>query len=716
MADRKASVALELQAGQFKAEARTVESAVRGVDREVDKLDRDITKIPPDAAKAAAAMKLLDGDIRGVGTQVGNIGDKSVALSLLDTRIKSSRAEVKKLAAEFEKTGDVEIFKKLGKAQGDLAALTRIRKELAKAMGDGGKDGASTFASFFQGGIIDAFKSLPPQLKAAVAEALVVSIIAAAAPIGAAINGVMLAGIGLGGIGLGIAGQFKNPAVQAAFGQLGKDLSGTLTAVTGGFTGPLVGAAKILDKSLTGTLIKLGGAFDDLAGHVEPLARGIAEMVEQLAPGLADAFKAAGPILDQLATKNLPELGQAFDRFFALMADGSDGASKGLDLIFLAVETLIVGVGGLIDGFSHLYNWFLAPGEKILDWWDRLDQKQTGVAHRLDTVGPAAEGAAGKVATAAETMSEKFKDLDSDISAIGTAFSHVGKSVETEFTNKVLDQMLAFDDATIAWESSLAKLDDTAKKNGTSLDALNEKTGKYNDKALDNEKALLALVKANAQVYQQNLLSGMSADQAAAAYKHNSEVLRQQAIDAGFNAKEVDNLIGKYGDVPNEVKTILATQGLTEALNHLGGILTDFRLLDDKQFQTKYFVDTYYRDHGGSYGGGEAAKHQLPPGHHALGGIRHAAAGMIVAPSDPGVLMAEPQTGGEALIPLRGITQSRAMDLARTVGSNYGFSVSPWHGGGTTRVVYELQVTGRGELSQLLQGMVRKQQLQLVAK
>lgn len=712
MADRKASVALELKAGQFKAESRIVEERVRAVDREVDKLDRDITKIPPDAAKAAAAMKLLGGDIRGVSTQVGNIGDKSVALNLLDTRIKNSRAEVKKLAAEFEKTGDVEIFRRLGKSQGELAALTQIRKGLAKAMGDGGKDGASTFASFFQGGIIDAFKSLPPQLKAAVAEALVVSIIAAAAPIGAAINGVMLAGIGLGGIGLGIAGQFKNPAVQAAFGQLGKDLSGRLTAVTGGFAGPLVGAAKILDRSLTGTLSKLGGTFDDLAEHVEPLAQGIADMVEELAPGLADAFEAAGPILDQLGTKNLPELGQAFDRFFALMADGSDGASKGLDLIFLAVETLIVGVGGLIDGFSHLYNWFLAPGEKILDWWDRLDGKQTGVAHRLDTIGPAAEGAAEKVKTAAETMSEKFKDLDSDIGAIGTAFSHVGKSVESEFTNKILDQMFALDDATIGFQVALSKLDDAAQKNGTSLDILNEKTGKYNDKALDNEKVLIAAAKANAQLYEQNLLSGDSADVAAEKYHKGADQLRAQAIAAGYNAKEVDKLIGKYGNVPERVQTILATLGLTEALNHLGEILIDFRNLNNKDFKTKYHVDTFYTTHYGSVGGKEG------PGKYALGGIRHAAEGLLVPPSDPGtVLFGEPQTGGEAYIPLRGITQSRAMDLAQTVGNNYGFNVSPWGGGRAQKIVVEMKFTGGGgEVRTLLQGMARKGQLQFVAQ
>jgi hypothetical protein len=57
------------------------------------------------------------------------------------------------------------------------------------------------------------------------------------------------------------------------------------------------------------------------------------------------------------------------------------------------------------------------------------------------------------------------------------------------------------------------------------------------------------------------------------------------------------------------------------------------------------------------------------------GGIRKAASGLIVRPSDPGTLIGEPQTGGEALIPLRGITQSAAMGLMHVAGAGYGLDV-----------------------------------------
>jgi uncharacterized protein YukE len=692
-------------------------AAVKDLDDKVEALDRDLDKTAIDAAKTAAAMRLLSGDIRGAGVSIQGMGDKATALNILDTRIKSARDEVKKLTDEFTKTGDVDIYKKLGKSSGDLDALKRIRQDLAGAMGDGGKEGASTFSSFFQGGIIDAFKSLPGPLKAAVVEALIVAAIAVAAPVGAILNGAILAGIGGAGIGLGIIGQMDNPLVKASFTKLGTDLKASLTIATAAFAPALVNAAGTLDTALSHTIRGFGDDFDALADHVQPLAEGIAGMFDKMAPGLADAMKAAGPLLDQIG-QNLPELGDAFDRFFAMMADGSEGASKGIDLIFLAMETLVVGVGGLIDGFSHLYDWFLGPGEQILSWWDRADGAQTGFAHRLGDLGPAAQGAAGGVISAADAMSEKFKTLDSDIGAIGTAFSHVGQSAESAFTGKVLDQMFGLEDATIAFQTSLAKLDDAAKKNGTSLDILNEKTGQYSDKALANEKVLISAAKANAELYQQNLLSGMSAADASAAYDKGSDSIRKQAIAAGYNAKAVDGLIGKYKNIPERVQTLLATIGLTDALNRLGQILIDLRTLDGKSFASKYTLTSTVVHVTQFATSGQRLSGSSRQAGFAEGGIRHAATGLIVGPSDPGTLIGEPQTGGELNLPLRGIPQMRAQMLMQTAGNGYGLDVVPRGSGsgsaGVVKVVAELRVTGRGELATVLQGMVRKGSLQLV--
>lgn len=666
---RTVKVGLEADVAGFKEPIESAKRSVKDLDDKVEALDRDLDKLPGDALKAGAAMKALGGDIRGVGTNLNAMGDKSSALTLLDSRISKARDEVKKLVTEFEKTGDVEIFQRLGRSQGELNALKKIRKDLADSIGDGGKEGASTFASFFQGGIIDAFKSLPGPLKAAVVEAAIVAAVGVAAPVGAAINGALLAGIGAGGLALGIVGQLENPQVKAAYTKLGQDVKGQLTGSTGGFIQPLIQAAKILDTSLTKTISGLGPELNDLAQHIPTLAKGIGEMLERAAPGFAKALEAAGPILDRLGNKNLPELGKAFDKFFALMADGSEGASKGLDLIFLATETLIVGVGGLIDGFSHLYNLFLAPGEKVLGWWDELTGKTQGYGAKLEGLGPSAKAAAGEVGGAAEDMKSKFADLDSQISDIDSAFSHIGKSVESEFTNKLLNQMFALDDATLGFQDSLNKLDDSVKKNGRSLNI-------HTDEGLKNARALEAAVKANAQLYEQNVLSGMGAEKAADQYKKGTDELYKQAAAAGFNKQKVQDLIGKYDNIPNRVATLIATEGLTDALNGLSDLLrTIFKIPKD----VSTTITTYFKQVGHPYiqESGKSVP-RAPGGAYAQGGLRKAAVGMFIPPSDPGtVLTGEPQTGGEWLIPSQGISQGRAQNLLSMAGHGYGLSVAP---------------------------------------
>src|SRR5262249_43165222 len=149
------------------------------------------------------------------------------------------------------------------------AAFGAAVKDFKKLGGDAG----FTFSGAFSDGLVSGFKALPTELKAAVAEGIAVSIAAACAPIGAALNGVLLAVIGLGGIGLGIGRQLNNPKVVEAGKQLGADLKAQLTSATSGFTDPLVAGILILDRSLSGTLKNLAADFDELAPHVETLAR-----------------------------------------------------------------------------------------------------------------------------------------------------------------------------------------------------------------------------------------------------------------------------------------------------------------------------------------------------------------------------------------------------------------------------------------------------------
>lgn len=691
MADRKASVELQLKAGQFKAEAAAAKRSVDDLDDKVEKLDRDITKIPPDAAKAGAAMKLLGGDIRGVSTSITQIGDKSVAMNVLDARIKNTRGEVRKLAAEFEKTGDVEIFQKLGKTQGDLAALTRIRKNLAKSIGDGGKEGASTFASFFQGGLINAFGSLPTELKVAVGEALVVAIVAASAPIGAAINGALLAGVGLGGLGLGIAGQINNPLVQGAFGQLGQDLSAKLTSSTGSFAKPLAASAHILDDALVGILDKLEPRFEGLSHLLEPLARGIAGLATTATPGFIKALEASEPILQEIAD-DLPELGDAFGRFFALIADGGEGAKDGINLLFLATETLVVGIGGIIAGLSHLYEWFLAPGKAIADWYNDINNATEKMIVPLDRVKESS-------ADAGEGMSRmggSVEELGATSGTTAASVDYMNRAVyntadaadqANDAFGRLFGEMMSLDTANLKVAEDFRELGSALKKSNGDLSEGTEAGQR-------NRRMILGMVADLEQQREAAIAAGngtLEATQKAnAAYLAQLQKLRAVAVAAGASTTAIDALIAKYQNLanqPNINKSITLT--------------------------------TIYKTKGDKYGG--AFEEGAPIGH---GFDRARASGGPVTQGQP-YLVGE--QGRELFVPN---TSGTIVDAASTealmsapsqaAGNNYGFQASRGMGGGTMRFEHTLKVadgsSGRSGLASLIAGMARTGELQMSSR
>ena len=121
-----------------------------------------------------------------------------------------------------------------------------------------------------------------------------------------------------------------------------------------------------------------------------------------------------------------------------------------------------------------------------------------------------------------------------------------------------------------------------------------------------------------------------------------------------------------------------ATHATTDAINGLADLERQIHGIPSRKTVT---VTTVYKQKGTTPGGGTSYNK-----FYAKGGIRHAATGLVIPPSNPGtVLAAEPQTGGEVLTPLKGISKQRAMQLTGVVGSAYGFDVVP-RGGARTPV------------------------------
>lgn len=728
MADRKVSVALELQAGQFKAEADVTKAKVEGLDRSVKELDRDITKIPLDAARAAAAMKLLGGDVMSAGQKFATVSDKAIALDVVNARIRTAQTEVRKLGDEFVRTGGIDVFEKLTAAGSNLRGLQDIRKRMVATLTDAGDEGGRGFWGRFANlagsglssmvqslsqipwaGIIfkpfaAAMQAMPPEAQLAIGVMIAGGIVASSAFIGAALNSVLISAVGLGGLAAGIVGQISNPAVQDAFTQLWQTVKLQFEQTTASFAGPLVTAAHMIGGVFEGLLPHLHAGFEGLATTLLPLVAGLSGMINEMTPGLDRAFAAAVPMLKELAAQ-LPGLGKSISFFFTALAQGSTGATEGLRALFMVMEGVIAGTGALIGFLSNLFEAFVNIGVAVsgaasafLQWLPVLPffRSYTGVVHGFfEEIKNGSAGATGGVVAlgaAVPTVADNFKALSSAINdTVVTADTLAG-----QMTDKLMASLLSADHAAMNFDKALVTLGDTLVANGGKLSAHVAGLKRSETGAQQNKDAVLAVVEANLRVYDSFIAVGGSAEDAAAKYSDNTRHLEDQLRAAGMTQAAIDGLIGKYRNVPANVNTAIAIHGLETAIANLNTTLRLINGIHDKTIT----VTTRFATVGRAPGGvavGEGGTIPLK-GAMAHGGVRTAATGLVVAPRDPGtVLMGEPQTGGEVLTPLRGISQANAMALSQVAGNAYGFDVLPraaasggWSSSGGTAAAVDL--------------------------
>lgn len=673
----RVSVGLEADIGQFIPPMGSAIAVSERLDHVIEHLDRSINKLPIDSVRAAAAMQLLNGDVQKFGDNVLAIGNKSSAMQLVDQRIRSTRNEIRQLIADFEKTGDADIFKRLGGKQGDLNALTDIRARLSKAIKDAATDGMSSMEksleTSFSKGLVGAFTN--PYVLGAVGV-----LAAAIGPLVlSAIGGAVIATGAAAVVGLGIAGAAKaNPeAVGAAWHGVIERVKSEWLAGSQSFVKPTIEAIHTLGNAIGD--LHIAQMLQKASTFVAPLAQGVAGFVSGIGQGLSALVDKAGPVIDMLKSA-LPQLGSDIGEALKLIAGGNKGAAEGLKDVLDFTGRVIIGIGGAIRLAEDFYSAIKNIGNAIrsitdinpLTKWltDKISPRDVqafavsldGAAHGLDKTKDSAQGAQ-------ENLAKLRAQLNSTAESADTLAAAMVKKIFTATMN--LDQ------AVLSAHDSLNQLKDAFHQNGKAID-------EFSVKGIANRRAVLSVVSANMELYQAQISAGMSAEDAAAAYDQNTASLERQLRKAGLTANQIQGLIGKYKNVPGKVNTIMAIQGLTEAINGLADLL---RLINHIPSNKTTTITTRFVTTGSRAGQMLSGQSRLG-GQGAQGAIRMADGGALVAPSNPGTfLFAEPQTGGEAFIPLRGITQSRAMGLAQVVGNNYGFDVRSRDGDQSTRTL-----------------------------
>lgn len=586
----------------------------------------------------------------------------------------------KDLRAEFAKVGKdgaTDLFREFSKTlamsgsdNGDRVGqalsggLVKAFEDAMGGRGQGGggilgwfKNAGSTFSQLgsgmgqqFSGGFTGALKGIfGNPITGGIGAAIAVSIVA---ELGAALAGAGGVTLGLVGIGAGIAGQIKSPVVHDALSSLGEDAKAALGIATESFTQPLGDAISQLDSFISGMAPEFANVFAPLAQFIGPLEKGVEGFVSSVLPGLEAGMRQAGPLVGLLA-QELPNVGAALGEFFNRLTASVGGDKAGLQFLLDIIDQLIIGTGMLLQGFSHAFVGILDVVQPVavavddtLGAMERFLHIPLGnEIHRARLEVDKLHDTAHDTGQAAGDAADQVNQLNDGLAYDATLAAQATTALN-DYSNaldKALGITLNQDQANLKVQQDLTALTESIKNNGDAWDTT-KAAGQANMQMLqqylgDAEKARLA-----------NIAGGQSAVDATMDYNAEVDKVLALAGAAGLTTAQLNAMKGRYEiDVEEVWKTFFINEGTPPP---------DFW-------------------HGLAQGGFVAP-----------GGIIHAAQGLLPARS-PGtlVLAGEPETGGEVMIPQRGISPGRAAALGSVAMAPYGLGVGPLGGGGGTAVV-----------------------------
>jgi hypothetical protein len=441
--------------------------------------------------------------------------------------------------------------------RGAQRGLLGFRRQIDQALTAGGG-----FRQMLAGALRDAWNSMPTEVRGAIVGAGAVMAVVLAEAVGAALNAALLAAVGVGVLAAVVAVAAKtSSAVQTAFSDTFKPIGDEIAAFARDVAeGPLIQSAQIFGQTWEDIATDVQGAFADVGKHIEPLAAGLAQLVENVMPGLREGLKAAGPVLDELAA-GLPEIGHAISDMFHSLSEGGAGAVKGMRVLIAVVTGTLRAVGFLVGelsaGFDRTTN--------------RIADLLTLASH-IPVVGVALEGVAREAREFAAAGTGTARTLDatgvaadqaaSAMRRQGDATNYAARAAQDLSAKmaRIIDVELGAKDAAIQFEAALDGITEAAKENGRSLDTGTDK-GRANASAiLDGVRAAEAKRQADIELAGGENATAAAVAAANAKYEQQVAQVRAAAQAAGFNKAQIDALIGSLGRIPANVRTVVTTE------------------------------------------------------------------------------------------------------------------------------------------------------------
>lgn len=649
---------------------------------------------------AAGARRTLDEAARAVDhlrretdRLEGEFRDARQEAAKLDKQLLETKAAAAALGREFARTNDKSLLTQI---EAHNKAATEIKRVQATIVGDSekrAKESSKAWKNAFDDLIKDtkgfdiAGAGIPLVSKIAENPALAVGVGAAGAgaaiPLLAGLGGATIAAGGAGVAGLGIAGAvLGNPQqFKTAWGSVLTDVKRQFTDASAPFVGPTMDALRTI-----GPLVRswhIDEIFANASRFVEPIVHGLEGFGSGLMGGVSDLVKNGAPAIEALSD-GMIRLGEAAGNALSSISSESEGGAMALHDLVTVVALAIEGFGKLVEGAEFAYRFMREHPWMTAAYTGGLSLAIAYVGELDDTSSRLGTTELG-LRKAAEEAGHAFSEQGDDLTVLTQQLNTTRASVDqlaANMVNKLFSATMGLDQATLGFNQSLTQLGETFNKHDHSIDI-------HTKKGQENVQAIYASVTANMELYQSMVTAGATAEQAAAAYSVNTQALESQLRKAGLTSAEIDNLIGKYRNVPNRVNTELAMQGLTNAINGLEDVL---RLINHLPPRKDVWVVTHY----GSVGGKEG------PAKYATG-TRSAPPGLAwVGESGPELMS---MAGGERVFTP---TESARL-MSNYMSPSHGLSMANMVGGGRSQPMQVvIQLTGGSDLDRAVVGHVMK--------
>lgn len=372
-----------------------------------------------------------------------------------EVKVKDSTGPgLKKVEENFRKSGKKveQEYDRFGKSTGDklLRGIGAVSPMLAKRLSSAFGDAASIGAPLLIAGIGAALPAM-------------------SALIGAAVTG-GAAGAGILG---GIALASRDARVKEAGTNLGQTLLAGLTDRAGSFVQPVLNSVKILEGSFVKSGAAISRIFQNSSRFVEPLARAIASISEDLISGLDIAIGRAGPVIAAL-TNGLKGTGEAVKGLIDDLSSNAQGNADVLEQTFSALNGTLTATGKILGFLSETFSVL----NKImpLSAFSNLGRIFDDTDKSARKVGSGTFGAAQGIQTAGDAAATAEKDAQLYSAALEENARAAQAATDA--------QRNLFDDTTKVGEA-FNEAKEAAKKNGETLSS-HTKKGQANREALSN--------------------------------------------------------------------------------------------------------------------------------------------------------------------------------------------------------------------------------------